>query len=157
MAPILFDFSVYSGVVRSGINTQSPHAVDAEVPSQYWLGRTRYSSTCLSYDSEVIQPSRCILTAKRLFGDFGVRLLVMASTYWRKSKSENMNCKAAAFSEATVEANDELFWGLLSLPGFDPRRTSELSKLSPELVGFRLMGVPFTMCILLSTNKGTLT
>ena len=129
----------------------------AEDPFPYSMSYIRDISVCLPFYSEVIQSSRCTLMAKWLLGDFGVRLLVRTSTYWRKHKSENIYCKAAAFSEATIDANDELFWGLLSLSGFDPRRTAELSKLSPELVGFRLMGVPLTMCILLSTNKGTLT
>ncbi|MDB9952692.1 hypothetical protein OAD57_04860 [Porticoccaceae bacterium] len=122
MDPILFDVWAYSAVARSRVKTQSPDAVDAEVPSQYSLGRARYISTCLSYDSEVIQSSRYILTAKRLFGDVVVRLLVRVCTYWRKCKSNNMHCNTAAQSDATIEPIGEVLWGLIGLSGFDPKR-----------------------------------
>ena len=103
MAPILFDLSAYLYVARSPVKTQLADALGAEVkeiigcqaadiPYQYSMGRDRDVSVCLSFDSEVIQSSRCTLMAKWLFGDVGVRLLVRACGDWTKPKSDSTNC-----------------------------------------------------------------
>ena len=65
--------------------------------------------------------------AERLFWGFGVRVLGKLIFRWFDFKLENMSCKAAALSEATI---DKLFGGLIYLSGFDPKRI--LSKVKNQ-------------------------
>ena len=137
MAPILFDLSAYSAVARSPVKTQLADALGAEVkeiigcqaadiPYQYSMGRVRDVSVCLSFYSEVIQSSRCILMAKRLFGDFSVPPSISSRSYWPGSILENLSCKDTASPEAIVEPIGKVLWGLFDLSGFDPKRTFKI-------------------------------
>jgi hypothetical protein len=71
--PILFDVSAYSAVARSPDKTQVTDAVEFfSLPIIVRVINGDY----LPFNSEMIQSVRCILTAKRQFGDFDVRVLV---------------------------------------------------------------------------------
>ena len=60
------------------------------------------------------------MTAERLFGGFGVRILGKLIFRWLDSTLKIITCIAEAWS---VETIDKLFGRSIYLSGFDPKRT----------------------------------
>ena len=105
MDPMVVDVLVCQDGDQCSDRTLLADAVGAEALFLPVIGRA-ICGGCVPYGSDVIQSVRCSLMAERLFGGFGVRLLVKVISRWLHLKLKIINCKAAAWS---VEAVDEIF------------------------------------------------
>lgn len=119
MDPMAVDMLVCLDVGQGSDKTQLADAVGAEAGSRPVTGRVLRGSGVPDV-SKVIQSMRCSLTAERLFGGFGVRILGKLISRCLGFKLENMSCKAAALS---IESIGRVLWRLVGLSGFDPKRT----------------------------------
>ncbi len=99
--------------------TQLADAVGAEALFLPVIGRA-ICGGCVPDVSDVTQCVRCSLTAERLFGGFGVRILGKLIFRWLDSTLKIITCIAEAWS---VETIDKLFGRSIYLSGFDPKRT----------------------------------